>query len=60
MVSSANEWVGLDPVDSEDEGEEEAGEDLLTGEKDAAQQRYDTLQEELRELREEVDAATAR
>ena len=60
VVSSANELVGSELVDSEDEGEEEVGEDEVFREKAAAEQRYQTLQEELRELREEVDAATAK
>ena len=47
-------------MDSEDEGEEEVGEDVVFREKAAAEQRYQTLQERLRELREEVDAATAK
>ena len=60
MVSVANKLVGSELVDSKDEGEEEVGEDEVFRENAAAEQRYQTLQEELRDLRKEVDAATAK
>ena len=60
VISAANELMGSDLVDSEDEGEEEAGENAVFKERATAERRYEALQEELRELREEVDAATAK
>ena len=57
---SYSQLVGSELVESEDEGKEEAGKDEVFIEKATVEQRYQTLQEEPTELREQVEATTTK